>query len=145
MLADKENLEEVYSQAAERLNPLRIQRTQEEPLIEEIKKELEAMAGELRESKRIQIAINSDIDCVKASRQELPGNNLLDKASANRSYISTLRQDINKLRARIVDNPERLFQVVSELNATIASEKAALAVLDKKSRDLQAKLKLLML
>ena len=135
LLMEKENLEEAYSQASEKLNALRIQRTQEEPLIEEIKKELEAMASELRESKRIQITINSDIDRVKTARQELQ-----DKSSANRSYISTLRQDINKLKAQIVDNPERLFQVVSELNANIASEKAALAVLDKKSRELQAKI-----
>ena len=85
--------------------------------------------------KTVQSGLSGDIETVKADRQTLK-----DRVSAHSTYMTGLKQDINRIKSKIVDNPERLFQIVKELTQSIAAEKAALAALDKKSRDLQSRI-----
>lgn len=51
-----------------------------------------------------------------------------------------MKQECNKLKSRIIHSPEKLMQIISEMNASIQSERSNLAQLEKKSRELQMKL-----
>lgn len=51
-----------------------------------------------------------------------------------------MKQECNKIKSRIVHSPEKLMQIIAEMNASIQSERVNLAQLEKKSRELQMKL-----
>lgn len=51
-----------------------------------------------------------------------------------------MKQECNKIKSRIVHSPEKLMQIIAEMNASIQSERGNLAQLEKKSRELQMKL-----
>lgn len=51
-----------------------------------------------------------------------------------------MKQECNKIKSRIVHSPEKLMQIITEMNASIQSERTNLAQLEKKSRELQMKL-----
>lgn len=135
LLDEQKKLEAEQASFAAKLSAVKKERATEEPLIDALKEDLAALTHELKELKKVQTAITSDIDRIKHDRSVLN-----EKTTAEASYITTLKHDINRIKSKIVDNPERLFQVITELNGTIANEKAALGVLDKKSRDLQLRI-----
>lgn len=54
--------------------------------------------------------------------------------------LSNVKQECNKIKSRIVHSPEKLKQIISEMNTSIQSERSNLAQLEKKSRELQMKL-----
>lgn len=54
--------------------------------------------------------------------------------------LSNVKQECNKIKSRIVHSPEKLMQIIFEMNASIQSERANLAQLERKSRELQMKL-----
>ena len=51
-----------------------------------------------------------------------------------------MKQECNKIKSRIVHSPEKLMQIIAEMNTSIQSERVNLAQLEKKSRELQMKL-----
>ena len=135
LLGEKENLESTLQNATEKLNALKLQRSQEEPLVDALKEDLSKLHNELLGLRKIQHGISADIENVKTERVTVK-----DKLTSHRTHISALKQDINKLKSKIVDNPERLFQIIAELNQKITGEKATLATVEKKSRDLASKI-----
>ena len=54
--------------------------------------------------------------------------------------ISSTKQEITRLKGRIVPNPEKLKQMISDMTTALQNEKNNLVVLEKKARELQAKL-----
>jgi kinetochore protein Nuf2 len=54
--------------------------------------------------------------------------------------LSQLKDEIAKLQTRIVDNPERLKARIAEMSNTLTTEKSNIVNLEKKMRDLQARL-----
>ena len=121
-----------------KIEAIREQRRQEEPQVNRTKEQIGGMVSELRELKRQQTALSADIDNLKSSRQSLSDN------QARLQYLlSSGRQDCAKLKSRIVHSPEKLLQILSEMQANIAGEKAALQSLEKRSRELSVRQALL--
>jgi len=57
--------------------------------------------------------------------------------------LSQLKEETARLQTRIVDNPEKLKQRIAEMGANLQNEKTNIVALEKKMRDLQAKLDML--
>ncbi|KAJ3357135.1 kinetochore-associated Ndc80 complex subunit nuf2 [Entophlyctis luteolus] len=108
---------EKKQEVAERVNTMRLQRAEEEPAYQRVRERNLAFTAELRELKRIQTAMTSDIENLKKSKNET----------------------IEKL-ARIVPNPEKLQKALTDMQSSIASEKTSLAAREKQYRDLLSKL-----
>jgi predicted nucleic acid-binding Zn-ribbon protein len=54
--------------------------------------------------------------------------------------LMNLKQEVQKLKSRIVYSPEKLVQLIQEMKANLVIEKTAVVNLEKKSRDLQMKI-----
>lgn len=132
---EREKLISSNEEMVQRLQALRQQRQNEEPLMEALRKEISLLTDQLRELKRIQNSLNSEIDRAKGDRGVV-----VERLESSRATLHSLRQDCNKAKSRIVDNPERLFQIVAELSASITQEKNSLLQQEKKLRDLQGRI-----
>lgn len=93
------------------------------------------MINELREFKREQAVVTNELEQLKSKKSELS-----DKMNQNNFLLSNVKQECNKLKSRIVHSPDKLMQIIAEMNASINSEKVNLSQLEKKSRELQMKL-----
>ena len=95
-----------HEDAVQKLNSLKIQRSSEEPQIEVLRGDISNLTNDLRDLKKVQQSITGEIEKGKNDR-----NNAAEKMEANRLYLLALKQEINRIKTKIVDNPERLFQV----------------------------------
>lgn len=115
-----------------RIDSIRQQRQQEEPLVSAAKEQIGGLVSELRELKKVQTGLSSEMEEFKRRRQELTDN------QARLQYLaSSGRQEVNKLKSRIVHSPEKLLQILSEMQASIASERNGMQSLERRSRELQ--------
>jgi kinetochore protein Nuf2 len=117
-----------------KIESIRQQRTADEPQVLAIKEQIGGLVNDLRELKRQQTTLSSEIEGLKRRRQELSDN------QARLQYlVSSGRQECAKLKSRIVHSPEKLLQIISEMQASIASERASLSSLEKRSRELSGR------
>lgn len=115
-----------------RIDAIRQQRHDEEPAVQQAKEQIGALVNELRELKRLQTGLSQEIEEFKRRRQDLTDS------QARLQYLqSSGRQEVNKLKSRIVHSPEKLLQILSEMQASIASERAGMQSLERRSRELQ--------
>lgn len=132
---ERAKLMERETELRARIEAIRLQRHAEEPAVQTVKEQIAALVNELRELKRKQTALSAEIDSLKDRRQQLT-----DEQSRLGYLVSSARQDSAKLKSRIVHSPEKLLQILAEMTASIAAEKQSLQSLEKRSRDLQARL-----
>jgi kinetochore protein Nuf2 len=115
----------------QRIDAIRQQRQSEEPMVLAVKEQIGQLVNELRELKKHQTVLSGEIEELKRRRQELTDN------QARLQYLlSSGRQDVNKLKSRIVHSPEKLLQILSEMQASIASERSGMQSLERRSREL---------
>ena len=72
----------------------------------QLRDQISGLIQELRELKREQTGLSSEIDGLKAKRGELA-----DRLAQTQLLLSNVRQEANKLKSRIVHSPEKLLQV----------------------------------
>ncbi|KAJ3200020.1 kinetochore-associated Ndc80 complex subunit nuf2 [Entophlyctis luteolus] len=132
---------EKKQEVAERVNTMRLQRAEEEPAYQRVRERNLAFTAELRELKRIQTAMTSDIENLKKSKNETI-EKLARFCNQNNTQflLSNCKQDCSRLRNRIVPNPEKLQKALTDMLSSIASEKTSLAAREKQYRDLLSKL-----
>lgn len=113
----------------------RQKRADELPALEKTRELIGGLVNELRDFKKEQAALTADLEALKKERTEQA-----EKMAQRNFLLSALRQENNKLQSRIVHSPERLMQIIAEMNASIGTERGNLAQLERKSRELQMKL-----
>lgn len=108
---------------------------EEEPRVEVLRTEMSQMVQRLRDLKREQSALSTEIETRKILRTE--GGERTQQAH---SLLGTLRHEVAKIRSRIVVSPERLQQLIAELASSVSGERLAITQTERKSRDLQMRL-----
>lgn len=121
-----------------RIASIKSKRKEQEPAVNSIRGEMAEMLQMLRDLKRDQTALSSSLDSLKSLKQEST-----EKLAQIQFLLGNIKQECNKLKSRVVHSPEKLLQIIAEMNASISAEKQNLAAIEKKSRDLQMKLEAL--
>ena len=87
---------------------LRLQRQEEEPLVEQLQQAKAALAQQLKDLKSKGDAVNDKLAKLKQEKSEQ--QELLQQQTF---ALSHCKQDCIRLRSRIVHNPEQLKQVIT--------------------------------
>ncbi|PUU77494.1 Nuf2 family-domain-containing protein [Tuber borchii] len=131
----KEKIEQLYFENEDlnnRLQELKMQRLKEEPMIEKAKEVRIALVADLETLKKRQDALVNDwgrLQQSKASHKQ---------TLEDRHYLKVkTQQENNKIRPYIVDSPQKLQQVITDMANSLGTEKAAHDSLERKSRSLQ--------
>ncbi|KAI9341878.1 Nuf2 family-domain-containing protein [Obelidium mucronatum] len=135
IVRQKALLQEKNQEIAERVNTMRLQRAEEEPSYQRMREKNLALTAELRELKRIQTAMTSDIENLKKHK-----NDSIEKMNNTQFLLANCKQDCVRLRSRIVPNPEKLQQALVDMNNSIAGEKQSLSAREKQYRELLGKM-----
>jgi kinetochore protein Nuf2 len=110
----------------------------EEPATLQLKDEMTRMIQVLRDLKKEQTALSAELDAYKSRKGEAS-----ERMAQTQFLLGNVKQECNKLKSRIVHSPEKLLQIIAEMNASITSEKSNVSQLEKRSRELQMKLEAL--
>lgn len=121
-----------------RIAGVRAKHREEEPATLELKEEMTRMIQTLRDLKKEQTLLSSELDMFKARKQEN-----FEKLTNTQFLLGNIKQECNKLKSRIVHSPDKLLQIIAEMNASITNEKSNIAQLERRSRELQMKLEAL--
>ncbi|KAF8420398.1 Nuf2 family-domain-containing protein [Tirmania nivea] len=104
----------------------------DEPAIKIAKEGNEALTSDLRAMKKRQTGLSVEYDKERNDRHSLKS------ALTDRQYLTVKgKQECDKIRPYIVDSPEKLQQVIVDMNATLLSEKNLSDTLERRIRALQ--------
>lgn len=123
---------------AVRISNVKAKHREDEPATMKLKEEMTRMIQTLRDLKKEQTSLSADLDALKAHKQDVS-----EKLARTQYLLGNVKQECNKLKSRIVHSPEKLLQIISEMNAGITNEKNNVTQLERKSRELQMKLEAL--
>ncbi|KAK9761747.1 kinetochore-associated Ndc80 complex subunit nuf2, variant 2 [Basidiobolus ranarum] len=113
---------------------IRFQRAEEEPAIKKLSIANSEWTRGLKDLKKQQIALSSEIEDLKKKRDELN-----DTLTNTQFLVMNCKQDCEKIRSLIVQSPEKLVQNLDELSATLSNTKSNVATVEKRARELQSK------
>ncbi|CAG8560875.1 6273_t:CDS:10 [Funneliformis caledonium] len=133
-----EELESHCLNLTARLNALKLQRKEQEPEVKKYRQINETLMSRMRELKKKQTGMLSEIESLKASRVEWT-----DKINNSQFLLVTAKQNLESLKSRIVLNPEKLKQTVEEMNNHLSKEREDLSVAEKSIRDINVKIDML--
>lgn len=109
-------------------------RRTEDALVKTARDESTKYIQTLKDLKKEQALLSSTLEQLKAEKNEL-SNRL-----AQLQFISgNIKQECNKLKSRIVHSPDKLIQIIGEMNQSIVTEKQTIGQIEKKSREIQTK------
>ncbi|CAH1758276.1 9981_t:CDS:10 [Entrophospora sp. SA101] len=131
-------LTEKSSSLLAQLNNLKLCRKEQEPEVSNYQRENANLTSNMREIKRQQQSLLKEISNLKAARLEL-----IEKINNTNYHKVTTQQIIDKLKGRIVLNPDKIKQNNEELNNNLLREKKELALYEKTFNDLQIKINML--
>ena len=114
---------------------LKLQREEEGPLIQKSKEGNHSLTSDLRELKKQQTTLTNEIDALKREKNELT-----EKLTNNQFIINNTCQESVKIKSRIVTSPEKLKTALGEMSASLANEKASVADLERKGRNMQERI-----
>ncbi|RUS27142.1 hypothetical protein BC938DRAFT_483658 [Jimgerdemannia flammicorona] len=117
-----------------RINAIKVQRADEEPAIKKAREFNGGMTTELRELKKRQQALAEDIEQLKKVK-----NAQTDKMTNNQFLTMNTKQELQKLRSQIVQNPEKLKEVINEMSISLNTEKGEAVIKERSTREMQIK------
>jgi len=127
-----ERLRDENELLAKRAADMKVQRKREEPALDQAKAKNKQLTEELRELGRKQNVLAHEVTKVKDEKQ------LLVKALQDQEYlIQANRQECQKLQPYIVDSPEQLQLVITDLGRSLQREREAVDVAERQCRALQ--------
>ncbi|KAL2912180.1 kinetochore-associated Ndc80 complex subunit nuf2 [Polyrhizophydium stewartii] len=135
---EKYSLERKNAELAELINQIKFRRAQEQPEVDALRATNTALAADLRELKKAQVALGAKIDNLKKEK-----NTSTEKQTNNQFLLSNLKQDCVRLKSRVVHSPEKLKQVIAEMNRSLQEDKAFVLAAEKKTRELTYKIELM--
>ncbi|KAF3936101.1 hypothetical protein ABW20_dc0108805 [Dactylellina cionopaga] len=127
-----DNLEIERDELQHKLETLEIQRKQEEPLVKKLQEERQQARILLSELKREQEAMTAEFQEAKNERKILKDALI----QANETKLR-LKQDCERLRPYIFDEPGRLQQLNNEMASQLQTEKNRLMQAERRARALQ--------
>ncbi|RPA90244.1 hypothetical protein L873DRAFT_1718684 [Choiromyces venosus 120613-1] len=131
----KEKIEQLYFENEDlnnRLQELKMQRLKEEPMIKKAKEVRSALVADLETLRKRQEALSNDLDRLKQLKVSHA------QTLEDRQYLKVkTQQENNKIRPYIVDSPQKLQQIITDMANSLSAEKAAHDSLERKSRSLQ--------
>ncbi|CAO3688901.1 unnamed protein product [Umbelopsis vinacea] len=129
------NLEQIHMEASAKLSQLREKAEAEEPETKAKKAENEEYGRKLRDQKKIADSIHTQYQELKAAQ-----HHLRDEMQTKVYQIITLDREIERLRMRADQNPERVRSANEKLTASIEEESQAATENEATVRRLQAKM-----
>lgn len=135
-LSDQQNkLSKRHEELTSRISSIKSKHNEEQLAAIKILEEISAMIQALRDLKKEQNLLTGSLEELKNQKIELA-----KRLSETQVRLSNSRQDCIKLKSRIIHSPEKLSQIISEMQTSIQTEKLAIHQVDRKSRELQSKL-----
>ncbi|EGF76767.1 hypothetical protein BATDEDRAFT_21005 [Batrachochytrium dendrobatidis JAM81] len=131
-------LERRNAELAETVNQIKMKRAQDQPQVDGIRAINTSLAADLRELKKTQVTLASKIDHLKKEK-----NACTEKQTNNQFLISNLKQNCVRLKSRVVHSPEKLKQVIAEMNRSLQEDKTYVVHTEKKNRELTHKIELM--
>ncbi|KAJ1336953.1 hypothetical protein BSLG_006713 [Batrachochytrium salamandrivorans] len=131
-------LERRNAELTDLVNQIKQRRTQDQPEVDAIRSTNMGLAADLREFKKTQVSLAAKIDNLKKEK-----NTCAEKQTNNQFLLSNLKQDCVRLRSRVVHSPEKLKQVIAEMNRSLQEDKAYAVTTEKKNRELTHKIELM--
>ncbi|CAG8435468.1 5742_t:CDS:2 [Diversispora eburnea] len=138
LLEKSEELVNRYNTLVEKVNELKSQRKEQENEVKVYMQQNANLMSGMRELKKKQTGLLNEIATLKNIRVDWT-----EKINNTHFLVVTAKQVLEKLKSRIVLNPEKLKQTIEEMNETMAREKETMLGLDKKVRDIQTKFDML--
>ncbi|EPZ35539.1 Kinetochore protein Nuf2 domain-containing protein [Rozella allomycis CSF55] len=132
---ERDELSAVTRDLKAKVDGIKLQREQEEPAVLNAEKKNQALVEKMVQLRNEQGVLSEKYTKAKAEKVRLS-----DKLHENQENLMSLKQEINRLRGRIVSSPEKLMQAIQDFHDKIAEEKNSLNLNEKKSRELQIKL-----
>ncbi|GAO46849.1 Nuf2-domain-containing protein [Saitoella complicata NRRL Y-17804] len=118
-----------------RLEALKKQRDEEEPLVQKAREANIALTNDLKELKKQETALTKDNDILRREKAELT-----EKMTNLSHLVVNTQQECEKIRARIVHDPETLKETIASMGNTLNASKANVAAMERKARELQARM-----
>ncbi|RIB11405.1 Nuf2 family-domain-containing protein [Gigaspora rosea] len=138
LMKQNEELSERYKMLFEKVERSKKKRIEDEIEIKEYVQENASLMNSMRELKKKQTGLLNEIASLKSMKAEAE-----EKMNNTQFLVITAKQVLEKLKSRIVVNPEKLKQTIEEMNQTMSKEKDAMLGLGKKVRDIQSKVDIL--
>ncbi|CAG8627793.1 13817_t:CDS:10, partial [Dentiscutata heterogama] len=134
LMKHNEELSERYKMLFEQVERSKRKRIEDENIVKELVQENAHLMSSMRELKKKQTGLLNEIASLKSTKAEAE-----EKINNTQFLVVTAKQVLEKLKSRIVVNPEKLKQTIEEMNQTMSKEKDAMLGLGKKVREIQAK------
>ncbi|KAJ3379859.1 kinetochore-associated Ndc80 complex subunit nuf2 [Lobulomyces angularis] len=131
-------LEDRNLQLAEKVNTLALKREEQKPAVEKLQKLNSALATDLIELQKIQKNLTTEVENLRNTKVDLEAK----LTNINLSFTSA-KQECERIRSRIVANPEKLEHAIKDMNSNVISTKQFVTDLELKSRKLGKKLEML--
>ena len=124
-----------HDELTHKIGSLLMKQHEEAPAVAKIKEEMGRLVQTLKELKKEQVRLSSSLDDLKDQKSTAS-----QKLAQSQFLVGNMKQECTKLKSRIVHSPEKLLQIIAEMNANISHEKTNISQLERKSRELQMKL-----
>lgn len=131
----KERIEQLYFENQEltaRVQALRQQRAKEEPMIRRAKEVQKMMSEELYAFSKREKTLTSEWNKLKQEKEAY-----VKTLEDRQFFITKTLQEAEKIRPYIVDSPDKLQQVITDMGTSLSQEKAAVDSVERKNRALQ--------
>lgn len=123
-----------------------MKRAEEQPTVEKLKKITAGLTNDLMNFKRSQTEVSKETETLKDTIADLTQKLVhfnINLKSNNEFLINNLKQDCQRLKSRIVSNPEALKQAINEMNQSLKEDKQTAAISERKAQQLQNKIDML--
>jgi kinetochore protein Nuf2 len=117
------------------LQALRNQLAAEEPQVQQLTQETQELEMQLGKSNKIQYQLQGDIRVIRQRVSELT-----DSVKNKKFIIVAAKQERQRLKAQVIQSPEKLRKSITDLEEGVENEKKALNATEAKARELRARL-----
>eukprot|EP00850_Spirogloea_muscicola_P000885 SM000003S11130 [mRNA] locus=s3:1138193:1140561:+ [translate_table: standard] len=135
LLEKKQALEEANMQLAAELKQMEVARAAEEPAVAALEAETQDLVSQIAGLNKHQAQLAAEVRTLKQTATELS-----DKVANEKFLLLNARQEAVRLKAEIVESPEKLQRTLDELSSSVERERAAVGDAERRARDLQSKL-----
>eukprot|EP00158_Paraphelidium_tribonemae_P003346 Partr_v1_DN26054_c0_g1_i1_m226 putative NUF2, NDC80 kinetochore complex component, homolog (S. cerevisiae) len=119
----------------EQINSIKLQRNEEQPRVDKLVAVTRDMAENLKEMKATGDQINAGLSVLKSEKSAL-----VDRKQNTDISLQVGKQEVERLRSRIVRNPEQLKKAIQDMNSSFQALKQAVAQSEKQSFEIKLKI-----
>ncbi|KAK7045609.1 kinetochore-associated Ndc80 complex subunit nuf2 [Paramarasmius palmivorus] len=135
ILVEREKVGHKLTEVRRQIAEIKAKLAEDEPRCEELRQQNNAMVSQLLQTKESQKASVAEVERLKAEKKEL-----LQRREAFTIEINSVEAEIQRIRGRIVQSPERVKRAISTMGSQVSEDKRTVAANEAKARELQAKI-----